>query len=143
LKDNASRLFDLKRHDRILPSPTSAAGEIDYYDANGNFVDDSMASSLFKQMASAYKFNVKSLDEVDALPQAEKALYLAKHDMITNMVENSLHDIVTYDALGIDRATAPSSLPAMGTTDNNNRFMVDGTEYQAEDLEDVIRRRTL
>ena len=61
--------------------------------------------------------------------------------MITKMVENALHDIVTYDALGIDKATAPSSLPSMGTVRDDDTFMVNGVEYTTEKLEDLVTRR--
>lgn len=142
LKDTASRMYSLSGNKMpVLPKATRAGGELDFYDDNGQFIDkDALASRLFLQTASAYKFNVQPLSVVANMPANEQQLYLAKHDMIQNMVESALHDIVTYEALGVDRLTAPSNLMSMGEV-NNGIMNIDGTDYRVQALEDVKRSR--
>lgn len=130
LKDTAMRTYDLTPREtrQIVPgSADVSTGSMSFYDDAGNFSDDaSIATKLYKQVASAYNMPIESMTTVRNMPEKERDLYLAKQGMIQSMVENALHDIVSYEALGIEEMSRPSSLPEMGTVDSNGKLTVQG-----------------
>ena len=62
--------------------------------------------------------------------------------MIENMVEVALHDIVTFEALGIDTIGRPSNLMKMGDVDSTGQMIIDGEPYQVASVASLKRSST-
>lgn len=147
MKDTAMRLYDLGGGELdIYPATTLDNGELFWYKDDGQFVDDgSLATRIYKQLNAAYGNTILSRPELEELrtnkPQ-EFALYAARQDMIENMVEVALHDIVTFEALGVDTLGRPSNLMRMGDVDSNGQMTVDGQTYQVASVASLKRNST-
>ena len=147
MKDTAMRLYDLGGGQLdVYPATTLDNGELFWYKDDGQFVNDgSLATRLYKQLNAAYGNTILSRPELEELrtnkPQ-EFALYAARQDMIENMVEVALHDIVTFEALGVDTIGRPSNLMRMGDVDSNGQMTIDGETYQVASVASLKRNST-
>ena len=148
MKDTAMRLYDLGGGKLdIYPATTLDNGELFWYKDDGQFVDDgSLATRIYKQLNAAYGINTilsrPELEELSRTKPQEFALYAARQDMIENMVEVALHDIVTFEALGIDTIGRPSNLMKMGDVDSTGQMTIDGQTYQVASVASLKRNST-
>ena len=143
LRDNAARLYRSKGFadapDTILPV-NHKGGELlagSFY-KDGNFVNDgSMASTLYRQIAGSYGIPIKSIDAINAMPDAERELYGKKLDFIVAMTNAGLEDVKTHYIYGQAGRPRKANLMDMGAVDDNGVMEIDGVKYTVQRLEDV------
>ena len=149
MKDTAMRMYDLSGGTmNLLPATTRTVGELYWYDdatgGTGAFTtDDSLATRLYKNLNSAYGIDIKSKPELVEMSQnnpQEFAIYAAKQDMIENMVAVALHDIITYNELGVDNIGQPSNLMRMGDVDTNGEMTIDGETFKVQSVAAMKQR---
>ena len=120
--------------------PTSS----DYGKFNAN--DGSLATDLFKGLAGAYKFNIKTGQEVADMDPVSREKYEKKFEFLADMVKGAVHDIAVYEILkgtaGAGANDRSGSLMAMSddvAADGTFRVANSAIEYKAQSLEDAKR----